>query len=289
MTVSAFCPGHISCIFQPVPSMNPVLAGSRGVGIRLNLGSHVSVDERDDGDVRIVLDGEPASAHITREAVRAIAPDRGFDIRIDNDLPMGQGFGTSASGALAASICVADIVGVPRVKALEAAHVAEVTGGGGLGDVTAIVSGGDVPIRMRAGFPPFGSVSTSGIRFSSLTVAVLGPKVPTGSVLGSPGMMARIHDASESSMEEFLSNQDADGLFRASNMFSSGAGLEGPGVSNALSKLKGRGYRAGMCMLGNSVFTDAPVDAVLSAFGRANIRAFCCSSSSSEIRITRRG
>lgn len=153
MTVIAFCPGHVSCVFQPVESQDIIRTGSRGIGIRLNVGAHAHVTPRDDGVVAVRMDGEAADAPVTRMAAGILAPGEGFDIAVENDLPVSQGFGMSAAGALAASLCIADIVGLPRETAFVAVHEAEVRAGGGLGDVSAIVSGAGVPIRTVAGLP----------------------------------------------------------------------------------------------------------------------------------------
>lgn len=288
MRVSAFCPGHVSCIFEPSPTLNPISTGSRGSGIRLDLGSTATVEERDDDVVNIYIDGSSSSAHITRMTANIIAPGKGFDIWIENDLPMSQGFGTSASGALATGIAVASITGVSRTKAFEAAHVAEVRGGGGMGDVAAIVAGRDVPVRTRAGFPPMGLVENADIRFPTLTLAVLGPKMTTDGILWDNEAVNRIRDVGRSALDSFLEDPTRENFFRTANSFSSEIGLESPSVRKAIMRLNSDGYNAGMCMLGNSIYTDAPIDRVRALLGRGNVRAFRCSSSGREIKVTQR-
>lgn len=289
MTTSAFCPGHVSCVFQPLNSLDALSTGSRGIGIRLNKGAHATVTERDDDVVNIYLDGVQSIAHITRMAAQELAPGRGFDIRIDNDLPVSQGFGMSAAGAISSALCIADIVGQPRTRAFMAAHVAEVRGGGGLGDVAAIVAGRDVPVRTVPGFPPYGKVESAGLRVPTLTLAVIGTDMKTESVLGDPRMMKMIRSAGDEAMEAFLQDPTMDRLYEVSNSFSSEAGLESPAIRRAIERLAAKGFRAGMCMLGNSIFTDAPEDAVHKALGWGNVRTFRCASSSKEILVTRRG
>ncbi len=284
---SAFCPGHVSCIFQPVSSYDIMCTGSRGVGIRLSLGSRATVEPRDDGQVNIWLDGQQAIAHITRMAAERLAPGKGFDIRIENDLPVSQGFGMSASGALAAALCIAEMTGQSRTAAFSAAHAAEVNGGGGLGDVAAIVAGRDVPVRTVAGFPPHGKVVNAGFAFPTLTLAVLGPLLETDSVLGDSRMVEAIRKASAESLEGFLDDPTPENLFEMSNKFSSESDLESPAIRKTIESLKSKGYGAGMCMLGNSVFTDAPEEVLWAIFGRGRVRTYACSSSSREITISR--
>ncbi len=284
---SAFCPGHVSCIFQPVSSYDIMCTGSRGVGIRLSLGSRATVEPRDDGTVNIWLDGQQAIAHITRMTAETLAPGQGFDIRIENDLPVSQGFGMSASGALAAALCIADMVGKTRTDAFMAAHKAEVNGGGGLGDVAAIVAGRDVPVRTVPGLPPHGKVVNAGFSFPNLSLVVLGPLLETDSVLGDSRMLDSIRRASAEALDGFMADPTRDNLFEMSNRFSSESELESPAIRKTIENLKSKGYGAGMCMLGNSVFTDAPEEVLWSIFGRGRVRTFSCSSSPREITISR--
>ena len=285
---SAFCPGHVSCIFQPVSSYDAMGTGSRGVGIRLSIGARATVEERGDDEVNIWLDGLKSVAHITRMAAQTLAPGRGFDIRIENAVPVSQGFGMSAAGALATALCVADITGQSRTRAFEAAHLAEVEGGGGLGDVSAIVAGRDVPIRTVAGMPPHGRVVSAGFRFERLTLVVLGQKMETDSVLNDSRRVAAVRAAAADTLDPFIANPTYKGLFEASNRFSSESGLESPAIRRAIEGIRARGYGAGMCMLGNSLFTDAPEEVVWAVLGRGRARTYPCASSSKEIIITRR-
>ncbi len=286
---TAFCPGHISCVFQPFTSLNLSGAGSRGIGIRLSLGAMATVSLRTDGEVNVSLDGEPHEAPVTRGVASKLAPGVGFDISIDNDLPVSQGFGMSAAGALATAVCIADLTGRSRAEALIAAHEAEIIGGGGLGDIPALVAGMDVPIREVPGIPPYGKVINAKFTFPKLTLAILGDKMPTGSVLSDPEVVGRIRTASSRAMAHFSERQTPHGLFEASNMFSADAGLESQDMTKVLKGLWSKGYGAGMCMLGNSIFTDAPEDVIWKMLGRGHVWTFECASSHQEIRIIRRG
>ena len=284
---SAFCPGHVSCVFQPVDSLDAMGTGSRGIGIRLDRGATATVSPRDDDVVNISLDGVMETAHITRMVAQILAPGRGFDIRIENDLPVSQGFGMSAAGAIATGLCIADMTGQSRNAAFSAAHAAEVSGGGGLGDVAAIVAGGDVPVRTVAGLPPFGRVESAGFRMEGLTLGVIGGELRTDTVLGDPERLRVVREAAVSAMDSFLAGPCYDRLFEVSNAFSSQSGLESPAIRKGIERLKSRGFHAGMCMLGNSIFTDAPEKDVWAVFGRGHVRTFRCSSSRKEIVIRR--
>ena len=273
-----FCPGHVSCVFQPFPSSDPVKAGSRGFGIRLSLGAHCTAEPRSDREIRITIDGIECQAPVTRHAVLSLAGDTGFDISISNDLPVSQGFGMSAAGALSAALCVCDHLGLSEHDAVVAAHSADVCCGGGLGDVVAIAECCDLPIRMLPGIPPHGRMDGLNHHIDRMTLAVLGQKMVTGSVLGDQTMMDRIREVSERAMDAFLEERTVDALYRQSNMFSSQSGLESDQLRAALEILHSEGYHAGMCMLGNSVFTDASGNVVKDLLGLDEADVFVCSS-----------
>ena len=277
----------MSCIFQPIRSYDVMSTGSRGVGIRLSLGARADVVPRDDGEVLVRMDGEESDAPVTRTVASIMAPGTGFDISIDNDLPVSQGFGMSAAGAIAVGLAIADVTGMPRFEAFSAAHVAEVRGGGGLGDVSAIVGGRDVPIRTVAGLPPHGAVRNAGFTIPRITLAVLGPVMETGDVLADPGRMEAVRDAAADTLDGFIADPTYENLFVASNRFSRETGLESSRMSDVLDGLRSRGFHAGMCMLGNSIYTDAPEEVLWSMLGRGHVRTFRCSSSHREAIVQR--
>jgi pantoate kinase len=286
MMTTAFSPGHLTCFFQPMPSEDPDASGSRGAGFRLSLGTEVAVSEYD-GPVDVVIDGVPSDAPVSRMVASILAPGAGFRIRASNGLPVGQGFGMSASGAVALALCICDIIGLPESEAYRAAHVAEVECGGGLGDVAGIMCSGHQPVRVRPGIPPdIGKVEDTGIR-ADMTLAVLEGPLSTGGVLSDPVRRDRIADAGRAAVDAYIEAPSYGSVYSISNDFSRRAGLETPGITRALDALHGMGYRAGMCMLGHSIFTDAPEEKVRCAVPGA--RTFRCSSTDRPAVIIRRG
>jgi len=281
---TAFCPGHVTCFFSPGKEADSIpTTGSRGVGIRTTLGATVTVDEVAGSRITVIMDGKEQDCPVTCIALRDISGDRGLEVVVENGLPVSQGFGMSAAGAVAAALCAASIAGVPEEHAWSAAHHADIAGGGGLGDVSALHCNADVPLRVEQGLPPAGKVASTGVRFPVLTLAVVGGKVSTGAVLGLPERRRRIASAGSEALESFGGTKDS--LFEQSRRFSLAAGVESPEVAEAIGIL-GRGrHRAGMCMLGNSVFTDAPYLMVKDALPDAQV--FSAMSTSEPARIIR--
>lgn len=267
---SAFCPAHITCFFRPAASENTLKSGSRGVGIRLKAGTSVHVEEIT-GKTKIFIDGRKDTAKITKYVLEHMAPDRCFEVNAECGVPPGQGFGMSASGAIAAALCVSEITGKSRAEAFETAHAAEVICGGGLGDVSGLMHEGDVPIRIRAGLPPRGQVIDAGISFGRVTFVVLGPKLSTASVLGDDSKVRRLCEAGDAAMSHFLKNTTKDSLFSISNKFSSEAQIRSQKVNDTMLALEQGGIRSSMCMLGNSIFTDASEEEVRIILGDENM------------------
>lgn len=285
---SCFCPGHVSCVFQPFSSLNPLATGSRGFGIRLSIGAHCEVFPRDDSKKIIFIDGVESDAPVTRSAIEGLSGDRGFDVLITNDLPVSQGFGMSAAGALSAAMCVANETGHSISDAVQAAHIAEINGGGGLGDVAAIAAGRDMPVRTVPGIPPYGRVENTRGRMDDICLAVLGPKIVTSDILSNSNRMIRIRSAADDAISRFMSERTLDSLYREANVFSRESGLESEIVADALERLHAYGYRAGMCMLGNSIFTDAPIARTRALLGLDASAVFSCSSYCDDLQVIRK-
>ena len=283
--ITAFCPGHITCFFHPVRSYDPMSAGSRGVGIRLSKGAKVTLRERDDNEIVTVMDGIESDCRITKLAIRDIDPEGGYDVTIENGLPVGQGFGMSAAGSVAAALCVCELKEKGMDDAFRAAHHAEIVGGGGLGDVSGITGHSNIPIRSVAGLPPLGKVINSGLKMD-VSVAILGGPLDTGETLANEDVSRRIQEVGSRLVTKFIEKPSLGSLFSFSKEFSESIGLETPEISRALSELRKEG-NAGMCMLGHSVFTDLSPSAARRILGK-DVRVIGCQSTSSMPKIIRK-
>ena len=280
----AFCPGHITCFFHPVRTGDMITTGSRGVGVKLAQGTYVTMEERSDDKLVITMDGESSECPVTEIAVRNLSK-RGFDIMIENDLPVGQGFGMSASGAIASALCAAEFEGRTEEEALISAHEADIIGGGGLGNVSAITGRCHFPVRAKAGLPPYGSVIDPGLKGMDLTVIVLDGPLRTGDTLSDPDVADRLSRYGSKCVDSFIDDPSKETLFSLSKDFSNDMCLETSLMKEAMSKLRKEG-NAGMCMLGHSIFTDLRKENVIELLG--DVKAFQCSSTDSMPRIIRR-
>lgn len=285
MSITAFCPGHITCFFHPVRTGDLQTTGSRGVGIKIDKGASVTLEERSDGRIKVIMDGNECECGITRLAVSQVS-DRGYDVIVKNDLPVGQGFGMSAAGSIASALCACAFEDKPEQEAYISAHTAEIRGGGGLGDVSGLMCASKVPVRAVAGLPPNGRVVDSAVDLGSFTVAVLGGPLNTGDTLSRPEVSEALQREGSRAVDSFLESPSLSRLYQLSADFSSKIGLENRSLKDAFVRLRSEGH-AGMCMLGHSIFTDISKERAEELLG-SGAKVFSCSATDSMPRIIRR-
>jgi pantoate kinase len=150
-----FAPGHVSAFFEPVYFQQDMdRSGSCGAGINISLGaiSQVAIQPALHQIVTVHINGKPSSAPVTKSALNFLIGTSPLSITVNTvvDLPVSQGFGMSAAGALSTTLALADLLNLPRENAIKAAHYAEVQLHTGLGDVIASSFGG-IEIRRKAG------------------------------------------------------------------------------------------------------------------------------------------
>jgi len=275
MRAKAFCPGHVTGFFQTCMTDEPLSSGSSGAGMCLSLGATSVVRTSDSSrpSVDVSVNGQPSEAEVTKTAVRALVGERNLRVAVDTmlELPLSQGFGMSAAGALSATIALADIFGEGRQRAFEAAHAAEVECRCGLGDVPALHAGG-ITIRVKPGLPPSGEVRRiEGT--PDVVLCVIGAEMRTREVLNDEKLRQRIDTYGGQCIERLLANPTLDNLLSLSTLFARETGLASGRVAEAVAAVAGPD-KASMAMLGGSVFAvgDAGrLKEVLAGFGRTYI------------------
>jgi len=275
MRAKAFCPGHLTGFFQTFIEDDALSSGSRGAGMCLNLGatSVVRTGDSPRPGVEVTVNGKAGEAAVTRAAVRHLLGERDIRVTVDAmlELPLSQGFGMSAAGALSAAIALADILGESRQKAFEAAHTAEILCRCGLGDVPALHAGG-ITIRVRPGLPPLGEVRTID-GAPDVVLCVMGAEIPTRQVLDDRQQRERIDAHGGRCVDSLLEEPTLEKLMSLSARFAVDSGLASDRVAGAIAAVRGSGA-AGMAMLGGAVFAvgeTGRIEKILSAFGRTYV------------------
>jgi len=255
----AFAPCHVTGAFLPrTEARDPRGRGSVGVGLVLDVGVRADAAWRPAHRPRLSLTADvPGSLDVSGEVARRLLAERpgSLTVRLRHDLPVGQGFGTSAAGALATGLAVGAAVGVPRRRVVEIAHLADLFGGGGLGGVAAALGGG-LEARVAPGIPPWGRIVRRPVS-SALLVAVLGPPIASRTVLGRPQRLTEIA-AAYRPLAGLARPPSLDEFWSASERFTDRLGWAPAEVRAALRGIRRRGGRAAQAMFGRSVFASLP-------------------------------
>jgi pantoate kinase len=256
VTVRAFAPGHLSAVFRPeLNARDPRGRGSIGAGIVLELGAWAEARWTPSSRRRVVVrSAEGLRLPISREvATRLSAGTHGtIEVRLHHELPIGQGFGMSAAGALATALGVGGVLGISRSLAVETAHLADLYGGGGLGGVAAILGGG-MDLRDRAGIPPWGSVRHRSIR-RPIYLSISGAPILSPRWLRDPRFLDRVRRACGSAVDRIHQNFHPDALFLEGERFTDRLGIASRRLQRTLRRLRSPGVRAGQAMLGRALY-----------------------------------
>ena len=214
------CGAHITLLFTiDDSSEDPVYQGSRGAGICLKDGVEaIAKGEKGSGEMIVRFkNGEYGSGmyqDVLSKLVEEIPEIGDFDWELDiiMSLPTSQGFGMSASGAVASSMAIQRAIGIPHEECLrrsfKIAHLVERIRSSGLGDTTALSSGG-VERRLVAGSPYHGDLLDHGPGvsegWSCGTPVLLCWRTETGTLtsgyIDEPGWKKAISEAGEGCMQ----------------------------------------------------------------------------------------
>ena len=248
-----------------------------GAGLVLELGVRALATFRPGGPrrLRVVSELDDPLAISHEVARRLLADRRGrLDVTLSHQLPVGQGFGTSAAGAVATALAVAEVLGRPRPHAIEVAHLADLFGGGGLGGVAAILGGG-LEVRHRPGIPPFGEITHRPFGGTIWVGIVAGP-IPSPHILGDPRVLARIDAAARACLSHDRDLRPST-FFALSERFTDRVRLASPRLEEVIRGLRRRGAWAFQAMFGQS-FVARPRSAasareIAGWLGRSGVRA----------------
>ncbi len=273
----AFAPGHISAFFEPIYSgQNMDRTGSRGAGINISLGviSRVIVKPASHQTIAVRINRSLSNAPVTKLALKYLVGETPLKITIDTmlDLPVSQGFGMSAGGALSSTLALAEVLKLPRENAVKAAHYAEIQLRAGLGDVIASNFGG-IEIRRKAGLPPWGIQEHIPGKFD-LVLCVIGKEIKTKKILSNAAKLHEISSYGQYCTKKLLEKPSVEHLFSLAWEFTQKIGLADETLLQAIEAAHRYG-KASMCMLGNSVFAMGDtlmLCKTLSRFGTV----FCC-------------
>jgi len=286
LKATAFAPGHISAFFEPIfKPRNAERTGSRGAGICVSLGatSSVTIFPALKQTVTVRINNSSSPAPVTTTALSNLLEDLVVSVNVHTtlELPVSQGFGMSAAGALSACLAAGHLLNMPKECAVKAAHHAEVQHRTGLGDVISSSFGG-IEIRREPGLPPWGLLEHIPGSFD-LVLCVIGKKMMTTTILSDQKKIDDIATIGRYCTKKLLENPSIEHLLSLSQEFTRKTSLASDSVVRAIDAVKPYG-KASMCMLGNSVFAignTTMLCRVLAGFGKI----YCCSIDTAGARL----
>jgi pantoate kinase len=276
VSAKAFAPGHITGFFEICDDeSDPARIGSRGAGFSVKLGVTSAVTLHDEGwqGIEMKVNGEAFDAATTRAAVELLLGERkdvGIRIEQTMELPVSQGFGMSAAGALSASLAMAEILKRPRREAVWAAHCAEVMQRSGLGDVVGSALGG-FEARTEPGTEPYGKVERfkTGEPTDDVILAVVDEAIVTKRILQDAQQRRLIKEKGAQALAAFQQNVGLRQFCDTSRRFSIESRLVSERINRVYNELERLAY-VSQCMLGGAVFAfgrSAEVRQRLSRYG----------------------
>lgn len=286
MKCSVFVPSHITGFFQIIDHTDPRRKGSRGAGVVLDKGviTHINIDDGAETiDVKINDKSDQENASITYKTIDLIKnnfqlKNKKISINHEFQVPIGTGFGTSASCALGTSLGLAKLLDIPLTYngAACLAHMAEIEMKSGLGDVIAETTGGIV-LRLKEGCPGFGrtdriiqkNLASDIHRYSDFYVIskTMG-KIDTSEIIEDPQWKKRINQIGRNLLDELLKKPDPTTFLKLSRRFAENTALMNYEVLEIVKILEEETMGASMAMLGNTAFAlsktpDTSVDDVM--------------------------
>jgi pantoate kinase len=201
------------------------------------------------------VNGRREKAEVTQRVAQKVLGGQSREVKIlsETNLPVSQGFGVSAAAALSTALALDDALGTkaPRDELVAIAHETEVECGTGLGDVVPASMGG-MDLRLKPGAPGHADVRAFPVE-ADLLLAVIGPELPTKTVLRDPKKVAAINRVGGPLVDEFSRDPTLERLFELGNRFTEATGLADKRTLEVIRASRMFG-RATMAMLGNSVF-----------------------------------
>ncbi|MFP3285093.1 MAG: hypothetical protein RXP89_03560 [Nitrososphaeria archaeon] len=242
MRASVFTPAAISSFFAArirredgSPIDDPLEAGAVGGGFALRAGvrTSASVRPREGGGIRIrvLINGREEEAPTTRAAASMVlgrigVPGADVEIRHESSVPIGSGFGTSASGAMGAALAISIAMGrpLPVVEASRVAHAADVVSGTGLGTAEGLVAGG-IGLVVEPGALWRGRVEKIPLPRSLVVVAVHFGPIDKRMMLRSPDALEGANRAGREALRRVLASPDVRTLMSEARRFAEESGM----------------------------------------------------------------
>jgi pantoate kinase len=236
----AFAPAGISSFFEICdittdgkPITNLEYVGSRGGGFGLQKGVSTTVFASDANvsTIRVYINGKlTPEAETTKTALRMLLrkADGAYDVVVNHEIevPIGAGFGTSAGGALTASLALSKGLELPLTfnQIGKIAHVAEVKCKTGLGTVGPLMVSGCI-LTVEPGAPGISVIDRIPLSPEYVVVAGVFRSTPTKQVLASTEKQRKVNSNGRKTLEAILDEPTLENFLACCWSFAEKAGF----------------------------------------------------------------
>lgn len=262
----AFSPGHITGLFQICDQpADPLLKGSLGAGVSIAKGvtTRVSIEKAAKTSFEIKINNRAVrSAKVSRRVIDAFLPhlSESYRFLVDHEveIPIGAGLGSSGAGALSLALALNEALGLglPRIKAAQVAHIADVECKTGLGTVIAEACGG-LEIRVRPGAPGVGEVRQMSAGGDYVVACLSFAPISKEDILTDNRLREKISAVGGKLVNELIKSPIPKSFMMLSRRFAESTGLISNRVRKVLDEADKDGITCSMAMFGESVFTVA--------------------------------
>ncbi|MEX0567588.1 MAG: hypothetical protein Q6363_000305 [Candidatus Njordarchaeota archaeon] len=258
-------PGGISAIFDPYIFIDPFFSGARGAGLGVSDAVEIKIEIKSSDSLKITnqINGKKIRGGIGEVTVKTFFEYTGIEskyeilIQQDIEIPIGAGFGTSASSALGIVLLLSRILNVP-ITFLEAgniAHLAEIRAKSGLGTVSGLVYLGDIVIVSRPGAPIYCTVDRILLEDKDIFVVLASKgKKETAIALSDKDFIVRASMYGKLAVDDLIKNPTVENFFAIAHRFAENIGLMTKTISKTINALSRYCIGAAQAMIGDSIF-----------------------------------
>ncbi len=231
--VKAFCPGGITSFFEPyrmrrlgqIPEN--LRAAARGGGFTIEKGTTTCVSARRarKNRIEVYINNEPTRNAYTTETVAKLLlkqTDRRFALKIEHEVevPIGAGYGASATGALSAALAMNELLtlGLTFNEVGFFAHTADIKCRTGLGTVGPLLVGGCV-IQKEGGPPGLCRIDRIPIKPSYMIISGCYGPISTRKILDSKTIIKKIGQEGRRTMHLILKKPNLRNFLQLSEDF----------------------------------------------------------------------
>ncbi len=277
----AFSPCHITGFFQILDqSANSLVAGSRGAGVSLSRGLETVVKIRKalKSSLQIRINGSASNSEVSKRVLDIFLSRfeeiENFEITVEHfvKVPIGAGFGTSGAAALSLALALNDVfsLDMPKIKAAQLAHMAEVECKTGLGTVIAETFGG-VEIRVKPGAPGIGEIKHVPVPKDHVVACLTFDSLPTQKLLADEKTRKRINEFGGKLVDKLIEEPSVTNFMRFSRRFVEHVGLVTEKMRKVLNAADNTDFVCSVPMFGESIFTlieQESLKEILEIFGK---------------------